>query len=240
MSDYLEDDYKDVYERWQGSTGVEENAEILDKLSPVIDKGVQIYGGAPSALTKSRARRLALQGLSTYDRKRSRLQSHLINHMQGLQRISRQQHNVVNVPERVMMDNQKLSRYTQELSDNLGREPTDSELADKAGVSIKRIKYVREWHPGMTTGQVSSIDPMGSPGAASNAKAHNAWLEIVYDDLGPIDQKIMEFSLGLHGRPQLGNAEIASRLKRTPGAISQRKAKIQQQLRQEEFLSPFI
>ena len=238
--DYLEDEYKDVYERWKSSGGVEENAEILEKLSPVIDKGVQIYGGAPSALTRSRARRLALQGLSSYDRQRSRLQSHLINHMQGLQRISRQQHNVINVPERVMLDNQKLSRHTQDLTDKLGREPTDSELADKAGVSLKRIKYVREWQPGMTTGQISSIDPMASPGAASDQKAHEAWLEIVYDGLDPIDKKIMEFSLGMHGRPQLGNAEIAARLKRTPGAISQRKAKIQQILRQEEYLSPFI
>ncbi len=92
----------------------------------------------------------------------------------------------------------------------------------------------------MTTGQISAIDPMASPGGANNEKAHNAWLEIVYDDLDSIDKKIMEFTLGLHGRPQLGNAEIAARLKRTPGAISQRKAKIQQKIRQEEFLSPFI
>ena len=50
----------------------------------------------------------------------------------------------------------------------------------------------------------------------------------------------MEWSLGLHGREKLSNKEIANKLLRSPGAISQRKAKIQQLLRQEETLSPFM
>ena len=238
--DYLEPEYKDAFEAWKKDETPEGNASMLSAIDPIIQKGVSMYGGGENPLTRSRARRLAIQGLSNYDRGRSRLQSHLLNQMQGLRRITRQQHDIIGVPERVLLDNQKIHRHEQELRDRLGRDPSDAELADKAGVSTKRLKYVREWQPGLTTGQLSAADPGASPGVRSLEENRNAWLEVVYDRLPPIDQKIMEWSLGLHGREKLSNREIAAKLNRSAGAISQRKAKIQQIIRQEEFLSPFI
>jgi DNA-binding NarL/FixJ family response regulator len=49
----------------------------------------------------------------------------------------------------------------------------------------------------------------------------------------------MEHTLGLHGKKVLSNQEIARKLRLTPGAVSQRKATIQQLLNQEQELSPF-
>ena len=54
------------------------------------------------------------------------------------------------------------------------------------------------------------------------------------------DQKIMELSLGMRGHKPLSNLEIAKKLGRSPGALSQRKAKIQAMIDKEEDLSPFI
>ena len=68
----------------------------------------------------------------------------------------------------------------------------------------------------------------------------NYWTEIVYQDLGPVDQKIMEMSLGMHGQKKLSNLEIAKKLNRSPGAITQRKMRIQELLNQESDFSPFI
>jgi len=87
---------------------------------------------------------------------------------------------------------------------------------------------------------MSAIDPGLSPGLAANQSARDAWVQIVYDELPSLDQKIMELSLGLHGRKPLSNLEIAKKLGRSPGAISQRKAKIQELLDQEQDLSPFM
>lgn len=238
--DYLEPEYKDAYESWSDDSTPEGNAAMLLAVDPIIQKGVSMYGGGAGPLIRSRARKLALKGLGTYDRGRSRLQSHLLNQMQGLRRISQQQHSVIKVPERVLLDSHKLHQHEQELQDKLGRDPSDDELANKAGISLKRIRYVREWQPGMTTGQLSAIDPGASPAIRAAEKTHEAWLEVVYDSLPPIDKKIMEWSLGMHGREKLSNQEIANKLSRSPGAISQRKAKIQQVIRQEESLSPFM
>jgi hypothetical protein len=76
-----------------------------------------------------------------------------------------------------------------------------------------------------------------SPGV--NRPESEAWIQFVYDDLSPTDQKIMEWTLGLHGQPTMSNQDIAQKLKRTPGAISQRKKMIQDLLNQERELSPF-
>ena len=63
---------------------------------------------------------------------------------------------------------------------------------------------------------------------------------MVYQGLSPLDQRVMELTLGMRGNKKLSNQEIAAKLNRSPGAITQRKTKIQQLLDQEQKLSPFI
>ena len=238
--DYLEPEYRDAYETWSKDQTPTNNSTILGVVDPIVSKGVSMYGGN-SPLSRSRARKLALEGLGTYDRKRSRLQSHLINQLKGLQRIAKQQHEVIRAPERVLLDKMKLQNYEQDFLDNTGRDATDNELADQSGFSLKRIKHIRKWQPGMTSSQLERISPGLAGGQfGRDEKSQAAWLEVVYDSLSPIDQKIMELSLGMHGRKELSNQEIAKRLRRTPGAVSQRKKKIQELIREEEGLSPFV
>ena len=242
FNDYLEDEYKPAYEAWKSNQTPETNLSFLNTISPIVQKGVQMYGG-DSPLAASRGRLLALDAAKSYDPKRSRLQSHILNHMQGLRRITQQQSRVISVPERVLMENQKLQNQHQELADELGRDPTDAELSDKMGISMSRLAKIRSYRPGMTSGQVEAVDPL-TGGVAGRLPGHqaaqNLWTEIVYQDLNPLDQKIMELSLGMRGNKKLSNAEIASKLGRSPGAITQRKTRIQKLLDQEQQLSPFI
>lgn len=237
--DYLEPEYQEAYDTWSQDKGPEANAAMLQALEPVVSKGTSMYGSG-SPLARSRARRLALEGLETYDRSRARLQSHLLNQMKGLQRITRQQNEVVRAPERVVLEKMKLQKHEQELLDTLGRDPSDSELSNHSGFSLKRINHIRNWQPGVGSGQLTAMDPNLAGGSFSGGRAsQEAWLEIVYDSLPTLDQKIMEMTMGLHGRKPMSNQEIAKKLGRSPGAISQRKNKIQELIRQEETLSPF-
>jgi len=242
MNSYLEDEYKPAYEQWKQNQTPEGNAAMLKALHPLVQKGIQMYG-SDSPLAASRGRLLALEAVQKYDPSRARLQSHVLNHMQGLRRINRQQSEVLAVPERVLLEGQKLNEYTQELTDELGREPTDMELSDRYGLNPERIKKVRSYKPGFTTGQLEEMNPLTGSIAGKIPGQHQAqdlWVQIVYQDLNPLDQKILEYSLGLNGQKKLSNQEIASKLNRSPGAITQRKARIQQLLDQEQQLSPFI
>jgi hypothetical protein len=82
----------------------------------------------------------------------------------------------------------------------------------------------------------------GYSGAISNPwqqKRHSAWTQMVYDDLDPYHQQVMEHTLGMNGRRVASNADLAKKLGKSPGAISQAKARIQTFLDQGEELSPF-
>jgi len=241
--DYLEDEYRPAYETWQQNQTPEGNAAFLQAINPVVQKGIQMYG-SDSPLSASRGRLMALDAMRKYDPRRSRLQSHLLNQMQGLRRVTQKQHNVLRVPEKILLESQRLRTYQQELSDELGREPSDAELSDRLGLSPQRLAKIRTYQPGMTSGQMEEIDPLSGGTAGRLPGSHNEasdlWVQIVYQDLSPMDQKILEMSLGLNGQSKRSNQEIAKALGRSPGAITQRKARIQTLLNQEQDLSPFI
>lgn len=242
MDNYLEDEYRPAYETWKADPTPQSNAAFLSAIDPIVQKGIQMYGGN-SPLAASKARLVALNAARKYDPKRSRLQSHMLTQMQELQRIQRKQHEVIRAPERVLLENQRLNQGTQELTDELGREPTDAELSDFLGISLPRLTKIRQFQPGVSSGYFETDDENAEtpgsrlPGAEASSKY---WVQIVYGDLSPIDQKIMELSLGLNGHKKLSNLEIAKKLNRSPGAITQRKMKIQQMLDREQDLSPFI
>ena len=125
----------------------------------------------------------------------------------------------------------------------MGREPTDAELSDRLGISLQRLNKIRQYQPGMSTGQAESADPMqGQPASIMPNQHENEeyCAQIVYMDLGPMDQKIMEWTLGMNGHKKLSNQEIAKKLNRSPGAITQRKMRIQKLMDQEQDLSPFV
>ena len=145
MNNYLEDKYKPAYETWQGNQTPEGNAAFLKEIAPIVQKGVQMYGG-DSPLAASQGRLMALEAMKKYDPTRSRLQSHLLTQMQGLQRVQRKQHEVIRAPERVLLENYRLNQKTQELSDELGREPTDAEVSDSLGISMDRLTTVSYTH----------------------------------------------------------------------------------------------
>jgi len=242
MGNYLEEEHRPAFEAWQADQTPAGNAAFLKHIDPIVQKGVKMYGDG-SPLTSSQARLMALNAVRKYDPTRSRLQSHMLNQMQGLRRVARKQQEVLRVPERVLLENQRLQQYSQEVQDEIGREPTDAELSDRLGISLQRLTKIRQYQPGMSSGQAESADPMqGQPASyiPGQQEAENYWVQIVYQDLGALDQKIMELTLGLNGHKKLSNQEVAKKLNRSPGAITQRKMRIQRLLDQESDLSPFV
>ena len=242
MESMLEPDYQPAWDSWQKDQSPAGNAAFLKAIDPIVSKGVKYYAGG-DPLASSRGKLLALEAAKKYDPSKARLQSHILSHMQGLKRIDRDLHAVISVPERILQDSTKLREYNQELSDELGREPTDEELMDRYGISKARLAKIRTYQPGLSTGQAEAVNPEEG-GVASrlpgDTRNEDLWLDIVYQDLGTTDKKILEYSLGLNGQPKLSNQEIAAKLGRSPGAITQRKVRIQQLLDQEQDLSPFL
>ena len=238
--DLLEDDLRSPYETWKSTPGPAANSAMLKALRPTIEGAVRTHVGEPNPLIMSRARVMALQGLGGYDPKRGRLKSHMYNHLLGLKRANRQQTTILKVPERVQLDKYHLENATNELRAVLGVEPSDDQLADATGFSPARIAKVRSYNSGISEGFVDdATQGQVFGGARTPAPQKSYWPEIVYDGLDEHHKRIMELAFGLNGRKPMQNQEIAAKLNRSPGAISQAKARIQKLLDEEHELSPF-
>ena len=241
----LEPEYQDAYTAFNLDATPRNASNLLTVLQPTIKKGIKAYAGRhPGPLVTSQARKIALQAARSYNPGQARLGTHVINHLKGLRRFSRQQQEVIHVPERVKLDSRYLYQQEMEFEDEYGREPTVHELADYAKVSVGRIEHVNKFRSPMATGTMQSrLDAGGEIGnfnpAVANLAGHRAWVRAIYDDLNATNRLILEHTLGLYGKKVMSNQELARKLRLTPGAVSQRKATIQNLLNQEQELSPF-
>jgi DNA-directed RNA polymerase specialized sigma subunit len=241
----LEPEFHQVYSLWNKEQSPEANDAMLKNLNPIIDNAVKTYAGSGNnSVLKSRAKKIVIDSLPNYDPTNTKLKTYVFNQLQGLKRFSLHQNQVINIPEQVQLDYVNLKRKEDELQDNLGRPPSDEELADATSLSKKRIGYVRKLRLPSSEGTV--LQPlMNSDSADFNDPSvvnrpsrgdMSAWHSFVYDSLGDIDKVIMEHSFGLNGKSVLSNQQIAQKLRVSPAAISLRKNKIQQELDKREQL----
>lgn len=220
------------YQTWRTDPSQPNTARLLKAMDPTISRAARANAGTVNPLLYGRARAMALQAVKSYDPGRgAKLQSHIFNAMQGLKRYSGQVAAGARVPERVVLDRNAMKAAANDLADELGREPTDDELAERTGFSHKRIRHVRRFASPMAEGVFSTMGEDGEPFDPGVMRSNQrVVLQAVYDDLPALDKKVFEWSLGFNGNPVLQNQMIASKLGRSPGWVSQRKLLIQKQI----------
>lgn len=230
----LGDDFDAAYTQWQKARTPDNNTKLLKTVQPVIDTALSSYvGTSPSSSMRTRAKMMALKAMETYDPNKGNVKTHLLSQMQSLRRAIAKENNIISLPEQVGLDFQKLTENENEMRDQLGRDPTDEELANATGLSTRRIQKIRSFHQPVaesatiTENENDTFDGDIASSVPGASAGHNAWLDFVYEDLGPTDRLIMDMTLGRNGKRRASSQQIAARLKLSPGAISQRAAKIQ-------------
>lgn len=232
---------------WKAWSSAPRDRDLTDSLlkavRPSIDRAIAAHLGptASNPVLRSRARQMALNALERYDPKvGASLSTYLVTQLSGLKRYNRHQTKAIRVPERAGHLNAKLLDARDELEDQLGREPSEAELSEFMGISPRKLARLRRQVLNEHA-EGSLITPEGAPWqpAAAGSTSSPYWAEIVHGDLDPVNQVILEHTLGMFGKPVLSNQQIAQKLRLSPGAISQRKALIQSLLDKETELSPF-
>jgi len=222
------------FHAWRQDPTPATRTALLKKVSPIIDSAVTSYGmGNPgSPVLRSRAKLISLQALQSFDPQKGSLKNHLMSHLRGLQRLSGQQQQIISLPERVAIERHHLAATENNLRDQIGRDPSDAEIADETGMSLKRLAYIRQARPATAEGTMTHEDDEGNmhmPGGTPFGQpTADPWVDFVYYDLSPVDQSILDYTLGRNGAPRLPQGEIAQRLGMTGAAVSQRAARIQQ------------
>jgi RNA polymerase primary sigma factor len=239
----IEPEYEESFNNWKKNQTPESNDMMLQKIQPIIEAALKSYVGqdVPPSV-RLHANRMALEALNTYDPAQAKLKTHLMSHLQGLRRVYAKSNQILNVPERVQIDSYHLNQAMNELTDKLGREPTDQELSDHTGMSLKRIETIRSFKPGISEGAATEAmfsgddeyvnDPaVNIPGTSDSG---DAWRRFVYDGLDPRSQMVMEHTFGMNGKEVLDNEALARKLGISPARVSQIRAEIQKKLDSRE------
>lgn len=227
----LEPEYADHYHAYVSGKTPRAAGALLTALDPVIDEALKSYAGteAKSPTLKARAKQLTLDAVRRYDPARAKLRTHLLSHLRGLRRVTERATAGVYVPEQWRLDARSVDATRADLVDELGREPSDAELAARLRLPIERVRKARAVPGVLASSQAGDAVAVHTPAEG----AWKIWVDAVYHDLQPVDQVILEHSFGLNQRPVLPANAIARMVNLSPGAVSQRKANIQLML--DEF-----
>lgn len=140
--------------------------------------------------------------------------------LQSLQRYRRESQGPVKVPDRASIDAWVIERTSRELGDELGFEPDVMQIADRSGLSVKRIANVRK-----ITRPVASTEQMFDDGSTP-ADFMGEALEYVYSDSDSTDRKIIEMTTGYGGSEVMSKKDVAERLGISASQVTRRSDRI--------------
>jgi len=226
----LEPEYTEAFGAWKQKDDEDTREKLLSTISPAIDRTVRGIGGDPNYLG-IRAKILAIRAMGKYDPAKSSLDTFLNHQLMPLRRTNRQQMNVLGLPDRMLLATRQLASAEIELTDELGRMPTTSELSDKLSMSSKQIERLRRMTHARNSGSFLTPDEEGQTGDSQAVTRqlpeeyrHQYVLSALRND--PKSALIYEHDQGLHGRQSVSTVELAEKLGLSPGAISQRRNRI--------------
>lgn len=221
-----------AYDAWVSNRTPENMSAVVDAAGPTITSEIARYTGSRTLL-RSKAKSLVVRAVKTYDPSSgARLQSWIVTNLKPLSRYGLRSR-PVRTPEVAARQAAELNRVSQELADELGRDPTDAELADATGMSEKRVSDVRR--KAVASVFSSSFDESfdgnaaSSPGVVLPDPVPFA-VEAVYQGLSPEDRAIFDGITGSHGARQSSAKDVASMLHVSPANVSGRAADIARQI----------
>ena len=210
-------------------------SQFLKEVAPSITNAVNSYANGDKIFF-TKARILALEAAKTYDpSKGANINTHVFNQLRQLQRIAAQRGNLTRVSENAAQQRSVVQRAIRELTADLGEDPTTEQVANKVGMSLKRVDALMNYRP--VVPESLAVNPEGDSFVQGDSnKTLELYDTVIYNELDNIDKKIYEWSTGYGKGEKLSGVQIAQKLKITPAAVSKRYAKIVQKFGEDREL----
>ena len=217
---------KDVIKRWQTKPTPEDTEFLLTKMKPTISSAMNSYAPGMGKQLGVKAAHLTLQALQSYDPTKGTDPTTFVFHnLKRLNRLAGKRQNIMPLSEVASREGRFLAKVRTDFMDTYDREPSELELADMTGYTLKKINKIL--NRASVRSDSSMIDEEShESNFTSKDVTDDDYYNYVYASVGPTDQKIMDWASGRGGKV-ISNMDIAKRLGVTPAAVSQRKAKIQ-------------
>jgi DNA-directed RNA polymerase specialized sigma subunit len=222
--------YPPSFEEWQKTQSPESMSKVLNFYDRLISSEASKYSGViPTDAAKSYAKKFAIQAIKKYDPSRpAKLSTWITNYLKQLNRIKYSMQQATRMPENLQMMVGHYKEALEELKQELGRDPTNVEIAEKINRPVSLIeKLNKQIYSELQEGRLE-YDPKA-------IESSDPRIDYVYYDLDPQEKYIFEHTTGYGAKPKLSKKEIAERLGISPASVSMRGKKIAEKL--EEILS---
>lgn len=211
----------DTWKKWKKTGAPEHLNTLLRSMDPFLQSYVNKFSTSPlpRPAIESQARILAVKAFGSYNPKKgAALNTHLGHELKHLTRYVLEYQNVGKIPENRGIAISKFHNIKSHLTDELGREPAVSELADTlqwSPAEVERMQSELRQDLNITQGKEEAFFDVGF----NTSDAARDIVEFVYYSVSPEEQKIMEYSFGIGGNPKLTPEQIALRTNKTVGQV---------------------
>jgi DNA-directed RNA polymerase sigma subunit (sigma70/sigma32) len=155
---------------------------------------------------------MVLKALQTYDPARgTQINTHIGHELKHLNRYVIEYQNVGKIPENRGIAISRFQNIKSNLTEDLGREPTVTELADALMWSEAEVERMQTELRSDILIQQGKEEAFFDTGFNPTDKKMDI-VQFVYYQSGPEEKKILEYIFGLGGNPKLLIPEIAERL----------------------------
>lgn len=216
-----------LYEAWRADPTPDNLNRVVASMDSTIGYKLSSMGVANNPQMKHQARLYAAEAVKKFDpASGATLRTWTQSQLQSLQRFKRENQGPVKIPDRAAIDAWSIERSRRELEDELGFDPDVKQLADRSGLSVKRIAAVAQ-----ITRPVAATEQMYDDGGSLPDYLGEA-LEYVYDGADRIDRKIIEMTTGYGGSPVMSKKDIAEKLGISASQVTRRSDRIGMQLQE--------
>ena len=220
------------YQVWVDEPTPDNLFSVVNQLKPTIQSVLASYGNTDPNI-KSRARVIAAKAITTYNPDVGvSLPTWVSNQLRQIVRDIRKSNNTVHVAENAQLEAYHLYRSQLELEEELDREPTLEELADKANMSIKKIEQVRKKIRPVANESSFDADD-GSSGIVNSTTDYTQdAMDYIYNDSDLKDKQLLEHLLGYRGSEVWDSNTIMEKLGLNAVQLSRRKMRLGKRIQQ--------
>ena len=207
---------------WQAHPDDQTLSALFKDTEPVMTAALRSFGGSNEAL-KTRAKILAVEAFKSFDpTKGATLSTHLYNNLKSLNRYRAERDTAIHIPENIRLNAENVRRFQAEYREKNNEDPSDVEISDGLGISLKSVAKTRE--SGELPGSMMETEKGDLPGKPRDPQ--QVWMDYVYHDMDDKNRKIFQWTTGYRNSQMLAKKEIAKRLGISPAAVSLRINKI--------------
>ena len=213
-----------MWRQWKESNENPKHLEpLLRSLKPTIDYRVRLYSPANvyKPALRAKANNLTIGALRRYDpTKGSLLNSHVTNHLKGLNRWTGKHQNVSRITEDRIALIGKYKATKSHLTESLGTEPNSRQIANEMKVPEKTIKKLElENRPDLVA---SAFEGDAFAGDLDMPTIDKEIMDLIEFDLSPDELRLWEYLYGVKGKSQVTKGgDLARKLKWSQSKVSQ-------------------